>query len=326
MPGSVGHSNSYGPLMTVHQPPIQTTTHIHNNSQYPSFPSPVPIQPSHSYSSQPQTLNAKPSGLDPTFQYSKCTGRKKALCIGINYLGQANELRGCINDAKHVREFLIRFKSGDIVLLTDDSTNPRQFPTKKNILDAMRWLVRSARTNDSLFFHYSGHGGQVQDQDGDEVDGFDEVIYPQDFKTNGHIVDDVKPLPRGCRLTSCHSGTVLGKPLFVTWASRRHVSDRSRRAKETGADAISWSGCKDGQTSADTFADGVAVGAMSHDRPNQSYQDLLQAVRRILYAKYSQKPQLGSSHPIVSDLYQSCLPVADVDLIVEQDTSLKFII
>ena len=37
----------------------------------------------------------------------------------------------------------------------------------------------------------SGHGGQTKDLDGDEADGFDEVIYPVDHKTNGHIVDDV---------------------------------------------------------------------------------------------------------------------------------------
>lgn len=39
------------------------------------------------------------------------------------------------------------------MLLTDDSSDPRQIPTRQNILDAMRWLVRSARTDDSLFFH-----------------------------------------------------------------------------------------------------------------------------------------------------------------------------
>jgi hypothetical protein len=38
--------------------------------------------------------------------------------------------------------------------------------------------------------HSSGHGGQTKDLDGDEDDGFDEVIYPLDFKTAGHIVDD----------------------------------------------------------------------------------------------------------------------------------------
>lgn len=37
----------------------------------------------------------------------------------------------------------------------------------------------------------SGHGGQTKDLDGDEADGYDEVIYPVDFEYAGHIVDDV---------------------------------------------------------------------------------------------------------------------------------------
>lgn len=37
----------------------------------------------------------------------------------------------------------------------------------------------------------SGHGGQTEDLDGDEEDGYDEVIYPVDYEANGHIVDDV---------------------------------------------------------------------------------------------------------------------------------------
>lgn len=52
-----------------------------------------------------------------------------------------------------------------------------------------------------------GHGGQTKDTDGDESDGmgsklhwipftlissigYDETIYPVDFRYNGHIVDD----------------------------------------------------------------------------------------------------------------------------------------
>ena len=35
------------------------------------------------------------------------------------------------------------------------------------------------------------HGGQTKDLDGDEADGFDEVIYPVDYNQAGHIVDDV---------------------------------------------------------------------------------------------------------------------------------------
>jgi hypothetical protein len=164
----------------------------------------------------------------PTFQYSKCTGRKKALCIGINYHGQKKELLGCVNDAKNVREFLIRhygFKSHDIVLLTDDARDPHSVPTRQNMIDAMHRLVQGARPHDSLFFHYSGHGGPTPDLEGDEIDGFDEVIFPTDYKKHGVIIDDelhkimVKPLPEGCRLTalfdSCHSGTVLDLPYMV---------------------------------------------------------------------------------------------------------------
>ena len=51
----------------------------------------------------------------------------------------------------------------------------------------MNWLVRGAQPNDSLFFHYSGHGSQQQDSDGDEVDGTDETICPVDYKDAGQI-------------------------------------------------------------------------------------------------------------------------------------------
>lgn len=33
-------------------------------------------------------------------------GKKKALCIGINYFGKSYELKGCINDARNMRSFL----------------------------------------------------------------------------------------------------------------------------------------------------------------------------------------------------------------------------
>jgi hypothetical protein len=38
-------------------------------------------------------------------------------------------------------------------VLTDDSPYPRSQPTRKNIIDAMHWLVRDARPHDALFFH-----------------------------------------------------------------------------------------------------------------------------------------------------------------------------
>jgi hypothetical protein len=181
---------------------------------------------------------------DYSFQYSACNGRRKALLIGINYFGQRGQLRGCINDVKNMSTYLNEFfgyKREDMVTLTDDQQNPMSQPTKANILRAMHWLVKDARPNDSLFFHYSGHGGQTEDLDGDEEDGYDEVIYPVDFRTAGHIVDDemhrimVQNLQPGVRLTaifdSCHSGSALDLPYIY---STQGVLKEPNLAKEAG--------------------------------------------------------------------------------------------
>lgn len=101
----------------------------------------------------------------------------------------------------------------------------------------------------SLFFFLNcyeltlvpGHGGQTKDLDGDEEDGYDEVIYPVDFRQTGHIVDDemhrimVRPLQAGVRLTaifdSCHSGTALDLPYIY---STQGVLKEPNLAKEAG--------------------------------------------------------------------------------------------
>jgi len=165
--------------------------------------------------------------------------------IGINYFGQKGQLRGCINDVKNMSAYLnghFGYKREDMVLLTDDQQNPMSQPTKNNILRAMHWLVKDAQPNDSLFFHYSGHGGQTKDLDGDEEDGYDEVIYPVDFRTAGHIVDDemhrimVQSLRPGVRLTaifdSCHSGSALDLPYVY---STQGLLKEPNLAKEAGS-------------------------------------------------------------------------------------------
>ncbi|KAH9003287.1 putative caspase [Lactarius hatsudake] len=256
----------------------------------------------------------------PDFQFSRCTGRKRAVCIGVNYTGQNSQLDGCVNDAKNVYHFLIDrlgFRARDIIRLTDEARDPRNLPTRANILGAMRWLVRGARKHDSLFFHYSGHGAQVRDRNGDEVDGYDEVIFPVDYSQTGTIIDDelhsnlIKPLPPGCRLTaiidSCHSGSVLDIP-FVYHSDGRvkssSITKEFLREKSTPADVICWSGSADSGTAFGEKEGGIAVGAMSYaflrvlrNNPRPTYEDLLRDLRRAT-RKYHQKPQLSASHQI----------------------------
>ncbi|KAF5347572.1 hypothetical protein D9756_010676 [Leucocoprinus leucothites] len=213
IPQPVTYSNSHPPSYyandtTAHYPQPQHHSSSHHHS-HGSMGDARPVVPRPQHSS-PAVAAVTPTHSDDRFLCSNCTGRKKALCIGINYHGQSHELRGCINDARSVRKWLIKqhgFRNEDVVLLTDDTTERRHLPTRQNMIDAMKWLVRSAKPHDSLFFHYSGHGGQLEDRDGDEVDGFDEgslssdrkdklkpafaVIFPLDFQEAGQIVDDI---------------------------------------------------------------------------------------------------------------------------------------
>ncbi|PRP84269.1 putative cysteine protease [Planoprotostelium fungivorum] len=157
------------------------------------------------------------------------TGRRKALLIGINYTGTSAALRGCVNDVKRIKGFLTNKGFPDtpetMLVLTDDGNNdPNKKPTKANMLAGLKWLLTNVAAGDSLFLHYSGHGGRVADTNGDEDDGFDETIIPLDYESAGQIVDDdlhkivCEPLPKGARLTvifdSCHSGTALDLPFI----------------------------------------------------------------------------------------------------------------
>lgn len=81
--------------------------------------------------------------------------------------------------------------------------------------------------------------------------------------------------------------------------------ERTKQTKTSPADVIMWSGSKDSQTSADASIAGESTGAMSwafitalRKNPQQSYVQLLNSIRDELASKYSQKPQLSSSHPL----------------------------
>ena len=96
---------------------------------------------------------------------------------------------------------------------------------------------------------------------------------------------------------------------FMNQGKAEKANQYSKQTNTAPCDAISLSGCKDDQTSADSKENGTATGAMSYafltvmsQNPNQSYLSLLQNMREILQAKYSQKPQLSASHPIDTNL------------------------
>jgi hypothetical protein len=196
---------------------------------------------------------------------------------------------------------------------------------------ALNWLVSGARPDDHLLFHYSGHGSQQRDKDGDEGDGKDETIVPCDYQTAGMMSDDelrrmlVLPLPEGCRLTCifdcCHSGTQLDLPYRVILKAKDHECDIKKQpssgAKAAG-EVVMISGCMDNQTSADigATAGAKASGAMTSAFKNCitrnadiSYHQLLVDMRKYLSdRRFAQVPQLTSEHFI--NLEETFLPEA----------------
>jgi hypothetical protein len=153
---------------------------------------------------------------------SKYCGTCRAILVGINYTGKHRQqglLSGCHNDVQCMKEYLIHqkgFKCNNITVLMDDGCHRR--PTYKNILDSYRDIVSITKAGDSVFCHYSGHGGTVRDKREDENDGYlVETLIPVDFQTAGQITNDelfrdlVQPMPKHsllfCLFDCCHSRT-----------------------------------------------------------------------------------------------------------------------
>lgn len=143
---------------------------------------------------------------------------KRALLIGIDYIGTSNRLYGCVNDINVIRQHIVtkcNYSAINIRTMTDNGFKP----TKINIINAISWFVSNLQSGDTLFFHYSGHGTSITDINKDEIDGRDEGIVPLDYATNGLILDDwfyanlIQRVPTGVTLYGffdcCHSGTMV---------------------------------------------------------------------------------------------------------------------
>ena len=181
--------------------------------------------------------------LVPGVSAAREVPNRKGLFVGCSYPGSDAELPNCAEDAFKVKEHLCHkwgFINDEehVKVLRDDKGKEKS--TKRNIIEAIKWLVQEAQAGDSLLFYYSGHGTQTPNLSMKEKDGYDEAICPTDFNENGVIIDDdlhdllVGSLPEGVRLTCmmdcCHSGTCMDLPF------------RWNPYMEKGDDKSSWKG------------------------------------------------------------------------------------
>lgn len=161
------------------------------------------------------------------FLYNPSLGsEKRALIVGVGAYPSNSGWQNlsAVNDAVLMRKVLLiqGFDDKKITSLIDEKA------TKSNIRKALETLISQSKENDVVVFHFSGHGQQLTDINGDELDGFDEALIPYDalkqasgsYKGENHLIDDElneflnrlrKKVGSGGDvifiLDACHSGT-----------------------------------------------------------------------------------------------------------------------
>ena len=226
---------------------------------------------------------------------------KRAVLIGINkYQVPGADLQGCVNDVKNLKGALTTyygFDDKDIITLTDAQA------TKKAMEQAIKKLITKGKKGDVLLLHYSGHGSNVPDDNGDEADKRDEILCPTDLDWKDPFRDDwlrktLGKLRSGVNLTvimdCCHSGTITrvmnpsdaprrqrylpcpldlmatesGRKLRGTLRGQLRKASRGRKRKSDIVDAdigeLLITGCRDTQTSADAHIGGSYNGALTY--------------------------------------------------------------
>ena len=146
----------------------------------------------------------------------------RALLIGVGeYKNSKANLPGIDLDIEAMQEVAhhMGFEPGQIKVLKNSQV------TVSNIRKTMgSWLVNGVGKDDRVLVYYSGHGSRVADNNGDEDDGYDEVLTMYDVKTSGNgdtkfldgiLVDDdlnsfLNKIPSSnlyVMIDACHSGT-----------------------------------------------------------------------------------------------------------------------
>jgi len=187
---------------------------------------------------------------------------KKALVVAIANYPEKSGFRSIhsLNDIQLVKASLVAkgFPEQDIKVITESQAT--RATIERELID---FATKKLKPGDFFYFHFSGHGQQVQDENGDEVDGLDEAMVPYDafntfkpgvYQGERHLTDDrihelFKKIrsrlgPRGHLLAcfdACHSGSAtrnIGSPRGgeAPLAAPDHLKslDRKDRDKKFG--------------------------------------------------------------------------------------------
>jgi hypothetical protein len=259
---------------------------------------------------------------------------KKALLIGINYIGTSSALSGCMNDIIDIYTILKQNGYSEFLILGEKEgifkEEHRYFiplikdiPTKNNIINGFKWLIKDSDKYDNTFIHYSGHGSFTYSNSEDEIDHREEMLVPLDYQKSGCISDDIvnNILVKGikCKLfaliDACHSGSSLdlkysfGSKMYLkgilnrkkNWTEDYYVITEPKQP-ELNKEVHMISGCSDTQTSADAFFDKpngaltfVFLKVLKENKYNLTFKKMLRDINYYMkQMNFSQSPMISS--------------------------------
>jgi hypothetical protein len=247
------------------------------------------------------------------------SGRKRALCVGIDYAG-AEELKGGVADARAWRDFFLE-RDFDVMTLLDEQA------TGAAISAAVTDLFRSSSSGDVVVFQFSGHGTTVTDTDGEPGELADEALCGVDWPDGGVLLLDdeiraaIDAVPETVNVTlfidACHSAGVafasgMRSPTRYERARRivlpPDVEDaiRARRAVKPSAasangsrNGVLFAACDELEEAFEANDRGVfsvaALDALRSAPPATRHDDLHRAIVKQLPPDASQSPRLIAS-------------------------------
>ena len=258
--------------------------------------------------------------------------RGLSLHVGLNQVNpkaypqySVPKLQAAENDAHEMHNVATWFCERSTELLGKAATSP-------NVIEQISAAAGELAPGDLFFLSYSGHGGQVEDESGDEGDDrLDEtwVLYDREF-----FDDELRALlakfQKGVRVLvlsdSCHSGTVItdaaGRPRGLSDAQKAMIYEQRRaeyaairRELRAGgkptvkASVLLMSACQDDQTASDGDENGEFTGTLlmvwDHGRFKGGYRAFHQAILDEMPA--DQTPNLLRLGP-VDEAFESLRP------------------
>lgn len=249
---------------------------------------------------------------------SAAAQERYALLVGIGLYPQESgwtSIHGD-NDVSIISNLLLRhgFTKENVIILKNS------LATRNGILTALDELKQRANQGDVVYIHFSGHGQQVTDLDGDEEDHYDEAWVPYDakkryvpgvYKGENHILDDeINAYLGGLRSKvgsrgkivvvsdACHSGSgsrglTDEEEMYIRGTSEKFVIPGGGANVIKKEAPIYWlhvGACKPYQTNYEYKAsDGLFYGSLSYvissgriDLVTSDYRDVINQWRKAL--------------------------------------------